>query len=183
MEKLIVFLKRFGPLSPELVDHLYTIVTDKTFNRNEEIQREGRVCHHIWFIEWGLIRIYRNGTKAEVTLWLLKGNEVFIATDSFFCRMPSKENIVTMEKTLVWGITHDQLLETIRLFPEFNTHLIMINAHYRKMKDDREALWRDMSVKERVEWMKMTEPYIASRIGNEILCSYLGISISSLKNL
>ena len=58
MEKLIDRLRRIAPVSGELIQYLYNIVTDKFFKRGQFITRAGEICQKIFFIEKGLVVIY-----------------------------------------------------------------------------------------------------------------------------
>ena len=182
MEKLIALLRSFAPLSAELKDHLYDIVTDRVFKKRAKIQEPGQVCRHIWFIESGIIRIYHLDEKGrEKTDWLLKAGDLFIATDSFFSGKPSMYYIEPLEDTKVWGTSHDKLQNTILRFPEFCVHQILIDSHYRNLKDDRHNILDPMSSKGRLKWFFQTEPYLAKRVPAAIIYSYLGFTASSLR--
>ncbi|HVU56062.1 MAG TPA: cyclic nucleotide-binding domain-containing protein [Puia sp.] len=173
---LIAGYSKLSDLSKEL---LPTLLFEKDVKKNETILKEGQVCRHIYFIESGLVRIYYNLHEKEVTSWLLKENNIFIEVESFFGQIPSRQSIVAVEDTKLWGITYDQLQWLCMEDVSFLWNRIYITQAYYRISDQKQ---KDMVMKSSLEKyiaLMKTAPDLLERVPLKYLYSYLGVSKAS----
>ncbi|MES1249572.1 MAG: cyclic nucleotide-binding domain-containing protein [Chitinophaga rupis] len=180
MEKLFAILQSIGPMSPELISWLRKHLRRRHYKAGETILTIGQICRDICFIESGLIRIYHNGEKGQETNWLQKENEIFISINSFFSQTPSFESIQALEDCMVWSITHADLAEACRLFPEFNLHQDKIKTLYYEIKNKRDAQMKGLPPRERYLYFLTEEPEIMARTPVDPLASWLQMSSKTL---
>ncbi len=117
----IDFLNAFHPLSDQLKDRLNSILKKDTFKKKTILLKEGQVCNHIYFIEEGLVRVYYLKDGVEICSGLLCEDGVLISVKSFFNRVPSDEYIQVLEDLTAYYISHQELEDIYRDFPEFNS--------------------------------------------------------------
>jgi len=163
-------------MSPELEQHLRKILKRQVFSKKEYILKKGEVCRHIRFIESGIIRIFVTNNEKEHTTWIQKENEIFIAIESFFDQIPAISTIeAVQDDTIVLGITQAELLQTLRLHPEFVLHQDFIKTKYHKINDEQQAMLR-MLPPERYDWLMQRNPELFLRVPAEYLYSFLGVT-------
>jgi CRP-like cAMP-binding protein len=142
MEKLIKLLQALMPMSPALVQHLRKIIKLFEYNKGETILEAGDTSDHILYIEDGLvISFYKLGQKQkEITNWFMGKGEIFISVLSFHRRTPSLDSHRALTACKFWGITHAELEETFRLFPEFERHGRILEAEYYCLSEERHIM-------------------------------------------
>jgi CRP/FNR family transcriptional regulator, anaerobic regulatory protein len=175
MKKLFIYLNSIRKMSPELEEHLATILRQQCFKKKKIILKKGNVCQHIRFIESGLIRICETVNEKEITTWLQQANEIFIAIDSFFDQTPSNATIEAICDCSTWSITFGELQETIRLYPEFQIHFDVITAQYRKIENERMKILKGLTPRDKYDWLLTTAPTLCQMVPVEHLASYLRI--------
>jgi CRP-like cAMP-binding protein len=182
MEKLLQLLRAVALMSPELQEHLKTIIRPKLFKKGTYIQRAGSICTHIWFIEKGLIRIYHEGAIKEMVTWLLKEGDIFIAVDSFFSQKPSSEYIQALEDTLVWGISYEELLAACLKYIEFTIHRDLIKTKYYELYNEIQKMV-SLPLKDRYLTLMQVDPDLIHRVNLNDLASYLKMSLAKLSHI
>jgi CRP/FNR family transcriptional regulator, anaerobic regulatory protein len=183
MEQLFAFLNTIAPLSPELVDHLRSILVCKTFSKGDIILRKGQVCRDISFLESGKIRIFTRLNTRELTKWIQKQIEIFISVKSFFDQVPSLESIQALSDSVAWCITHEQLEETRRLFQEFNKHYEEILRFYYDFSEQRERIFGELDPRQRYEYQMETDSDLLAGLRPAVVASYLRMSTKTLKKI
>jgi CRP-like cAMP-binding protein len=172
MELLIAYLHSIAGMSSALEAYLRKILQKFEFDEGKLILKEGSICRHIFFIEVGMVRIYRI-EEVPVTRWILGKNDIFISPRSFFRQVASEYNIVTLEKSICWGITRRQLDEVCGLFPEFLVHRTWITEEYYCRSEDRHDELQLLPavdkyaalVEKRSDLISLPVPILASYIG------------------
>ena len=181
MEQLFLNLKKFGRLSDELIERLRCIVRTKRIKKGEYLLKAGMVDHYVWFIESGLILVFQHGDNGRLVNWILEANDLAIATDSFGSRDPSTEYLVAEETTVVYYISHNELVATCRAFPEFFEIYNAIDRKYRKIENKQNAL-RAMPELDRFERLWNTRRHLFTRLKRRDLASFLRMTLAMFDN-
>jgi len=176
MQKLFAYLNGIRRMSPELQQHLARILRQQCYKKREIILKRGNVCQHIRFIESGVIRISETANEKEVTTWLQKEDEIFIAINSFFGQAPSDALIEALADASTWGITFQELQDTIRQFPEFQIHFDAITAQYRRIENERTKILQALKPRDKYDWLLKTAPQLCQLVPVDYLASYLRVS-------
>ena len=179
MKELIARLKDIAALSEELLQQLYSIVSDKPYKNDDYFLKAGEVDRHIWFIEKGLVVIYRDSKAGRKVTHILGAGDFVIATDSFSSGCPTKDNILVLEDTVTWRTTRADLMGTCKMHPEFFIHYTTIEGIYRKL----ESKFNSQSPKERFDELWDTRRDLFNRVKKELLASYLGMSVKTFDSL
>jgi signal-transduction protein with cAMP-binding, CBS, and nucleotidyltransferase domain len=172
MVSLIDRLNGIAQMSAELIQQLYNIVTDKAFKRGQFLLKAGEVCRNIYFIEKGLVVIYRVSEEGQVSVqWILEAGDFLIVTDSFKTGDRSQFFVEALEDTQTWYTSHVKLMDTCHKWPEFFDHYTELDGGYRKAKEKFDAL----TPKEKFVWLWRTRPDLFNRVKRELLASYVGL--------
>jgi CRP-like cAMP-binding protein len=176
MKKLLERLKSYSQIDAEILQYLMEVAEYETYKKNQLLLRERQICKHIRFIESGMIRIFRSGETKETTTWIQREGAFFTAADSVFSQTPSVENIETLENCVCWSLTHQHLEEGYRRCSKFGDLVEAIKTDYYRILTERTALLNSMSPRERIEWLKKTDPELIQRAPKKYLYTYLNIS-------
>lgn len=183
MRSLSTYLQGIAFFPQDLRESVNNIVIKDERKKGEFYHRAGRICPYIWYLESGLIRIYQIKNEKEVTAWIQGANEIFMAPDSSLDRSVSKLYIQTVEPTLAWRATIEEVERTCEKHPEFHAHYRRINALYRRIAMERETDLTALSPEERfLNLLKNHRDYF-HRVPREILYSYLGMAKNTFDGL
>jgi CRP-like cAMP-binding protein len=183
MEQLFILFNSIRKMSPELIMHLRSILRHIHFKKGDYILKKGRICQNIYFIESGLVRISHDFGGREVTSFFLIEQDIFISVKSFFRQVPSNEYIIAEEDCTCWYITHEQLLETCRLFPEFFEHRVWITEEYYCRSIDRHDDMQYKSAEERYAQFAEQRPDLLQRVPLNLIPSYLDVAPSTVHGI
>jgi CRP-like cAMP-binding protein len=183
MDKLFILLSVYNQLPPKLIDFLKEKLRSKTIGKGEILVREGEINRYIYFIERGITRTFTRSKKGEHTTWLQMESEFVISVDSFFNQTPSAEWIVAQTRLTVRYISHAELEEACRRWPEFAVVREEIKTEYYKRK----ILWdrwiRTTGNRERYVQFVKEQPILAKRISLDVMSSYLCMGFATLKRI
>jgi CRP-like cAMP-binding protein len=175
MEKLILLLQSLAPMSEALVKHLRSIIQLHEFKKGDKILSEGAVCNWIYFIESGVVRSYYSLYGDEITHWFMEKGEIIVAVLSFHRRTPTVETHVALLPCRCWGITHAQLEETYRLYPEFERHGRLLTAEYYCLSEERQFMIKLKTPEDKFKELQEQYPGLADSIPNDQLATFIGI--------
>jgi CRP/FNR family transcriptional regulator, anaerobic regulatory protein len=102
---------------------------------------------------------------------------------SFLRQRPSVDSIVALEDCECWGITHAELEEVYRLYPEFNLHGRIITGEYYCRSEERHEFKHNRTPEYRYEHIMTTEPELVARVPRKYLASYLSVSLRTLGSI
>ena len=177
MYQLFTNLEKFGGrLSPELKEHLATILKYKALKKGEYLLREGAVARHIWFMESGLVQIFKRAEQGEDTRWILEDFDFVVAPDTFPKVAVTRCNMYVLEDTTLHFVTIGDLQATCRLFPQFHDHYAFIEGHYRAI----EFKLRDMNPEERFDFYWNNHRNFFFRVKHETMASLLQVNPKTL---
>jgi CRP-like cAMP-binding protein len=183
MKQLINLLNALAPMSPELIQHLEKIIKPFTFKKGQLILKEGDISNYILFIEDGLVMsFYKVGNK-NVTNWFMGKGEIFISVLSFHRRTPSLDSHIALTACKFWGITHAELEEIFRLFPEFERHGRILEAEYYCLSEERHIMLKRQSQIVKYETLMKQYPDLAKHATVSQLASFLNMSSRTFNDM
>jgi len=106
-----------------------------------------------------------------------------ISIVSFFTRQPSTEYLELLEPSVVYSISHAQLAELYRAFPEFNYVGRLLTERYYVQSEQRAYQLRTLPARERYSQLIREFPDLAQRVPLKYLASHLGITPETLSRL
>ena len=176
MEELIKLLQHVGPMSGRLERRLRRKIKPYYFKKGEYLLRAGEVAGHILFIKKGLVRSYSMIKGKEVSNWFMKERDIIISVESFLQQIPAFDSVMAIEDCECWGITHEQLEETYRIYPRFERTGRLITGTYYCRSEARQRSQRRQKPPAKYAYMMETDPDMVSRVLNKYMASYLDVS-------
>jgi CRP-like cAMP-binding protein len=182
--QLIPFLQQRKPI-PEGDQHtIASYFQPKTFKEGEYLFKGGKICHDLFFICSGILRIIViNDKGVECTGFFVKENTLCTLLNSFNNEVPAEEGIRAATDTEVLAITKTKLLALYRELPYMNELIDRIT--YQRLLDKIQTrnayLGQDSAT--RYKLFMMQEPDIARRVPLKDIASYLEITPQSLSRI
>ncbi len=156
----------------------------QSLKANDFFLKEGQVSNHIGLVRKGLLRSFIFDDMAnEITTAFYPEGSLIISFDSFNNRVPSKENIRTIEDSELMVISFEKQKELYRLIPVWNQICKdLADANSRKMMD-RANQFQSMSATERYRKFCSENPEILQRVTLGHIAAYLGINLATLSRI
>lgn len=175
MEQLFQKFDAIKPLSPALKNYIISLLKRKAYKKGQILVKEGEINKYIYFIEKGLVRSvrYKNGNPR--TGWFMKEGDFCLSVRSFFTQEPSPDTIETMEPTVVYYLTFEELQKAYRDFPEFNLHGRIILQYYYQLSEKRNDM-REQRAFDKFTFLMDHQPELIGRVKDKDLASYLGMA-------
>jgi CRP-like cAMP-binding protein len=159
------------------------LVYSKKVNKGEFIIEAGEICDKLFYIEKGLIRIYRMDDEKEVTTWFTKEGDFVTTVNSFHFGQPSKEYFEAIEDSVVYYINKKSYLYLVDLstnFAKFSIHELLNNlCEYQNQCE----FLRTLSAHDRLRYIEKEYPFLLKRVKQKYLCSFLNIEATYLSKL
>lgn len=183
MDSLIKNIRTCVPLSATDEKIIRKLFHKKVIKKDEHLLEEGQVCRHLFFIEEGLVRYYLSNDGEEQTNYFNKEGEWVCDYPSFLQKVPTMVNIQTLENTIAWMISYDNLQKFYHevrhgeRFGRLGIEQVFINV-IRQIT----SLYTD---KPQVRYQKFMQAYfdIAQRIPQYYVASYVGVKPQSLSRI
>ena len=183
MNLLIENIRAHVPLSAVDEKFVRSLFHKKVIHKDEHLLKEGHVCRHLYFIEKGLVRYYLSNNDEEQTNYFNKEGEWVCDYPSFLSKSPTTVNIQTLENTITWMISYDDLQKFYHevrhgeRFGRLGIEQVFINVIQQIT-----SLYSDKPL---VRYQKFIQVYfdIAQRIPQYYIASYVGVKPQSLSRI
>ena len=164
-------------------DWFLKLVYSKKVKKGEFIIEEGEICDKLYYIEKGLIRIYRIEGDKEITTWFTKEGDFVTTVNSFHFGLPSKEYFEAIEDSVIYYINKKSYLYLVELstnFAKFSMDELLTNlCEYQNQCE----FLRTLSAQDRLKYIEIKYPYLLTRVKQKYLCSFLNIEATYLSKL
>lgn len=181
MKEILNYLSQtYWKLTEEVMTYVLQKCDERLIPDGEILSEEGKVCRHVWFIKKGMLRAHQYNPEDNrvYSHWFMKKGDIATSVLSFFRQLPSEENIVAMEDTVVFQMSHKDLLAGMERFPclgmlttliivkyycdsKFNENHLRMRAaqyiHQRMLAENHEILQRALQ-DEVASFLGVTEP-------------------------
>ncbi|SNR92760.1 Crp/Fnr family transcriptional regulator [Flavobacterium sp. ov086] len=163
----------------------------RCFNRLEVpaktiLLEEGEVSKRLFIIEKGGIRVWFNNNGKDLTTQFFFENQSVASIESFMKKLPSPVVIETIEPSVVWWISKndlDKVLEEIKEIPELRDRFI--NMLFERTFDYMKhfvSFIKDSPTQRYLNLIK-ERPQITQRVPQHYIASYLGVSTVHLSRI
>lgn len=147
---------------------------------------EGEISKKLFIIEKGCIRVWFNNNGKDLTTQFFFENQSVASIESFMKKLPSPVVIETIEPSIVWWISKndlDKILEEIKEIPELRD--LFINMLFERTFDYMKHFVSFIKDSPTQRYINLIEerPQIVQRVPQHYIASYLGISTVHLSRL
>ena len=165
------------------LDVLESILVPMRFQKGEVILKEGEVCECIYWVAKGLVRQYYFKNGKELTEYMASENTIFMSIESLFKEEPSRQQIQTLEPTILFALPKKALeREAVR-----NVNIQMM---YRKILEEsliisqvHADMLRFESAQERYAKLVKRSPQLVLRAPLVYIASYLQMTPETLSRV
>ncbi len=182
--KLPAYIKSIAHLSPQTEEAVGAIFTRDEFPKGHILYRQGEICHHIYYIEQGLARVYyttKNGK--EITQWFSADNSFLTAVDSFYNHRPTMVNCELLEDSVVYSLKYSEM--EAMLNDNHDMAKFAFHAVYELAKKLSEYIisFKFQSAEDRYKALMKEYPQVFQRAKLGHIASFLGITQETLSRI
>jgi CRP-like cAMP-binding protein len=178
------YLKRETALNVVDIEHIISHFKLLKTKRNQLLVAEGEVCKHFYFVSKGCLRLYEIDKKGEeITAYFSLEDSFISAITSFITQKPSRDFLMSIEKSEILVIGRDTFFSLLEQYPEFKAlyhkfiEFALIHSQMRIYS------FLGMEGIDKLKWVIEHEPKLLTRIPSKAVSSYLGMTNSTLSNL
>lgn len=156
----------------------------RSADKGEFLLSEGEVCHHTFYVEKGLLRMYSidHGGKEHIIQFAPEG---WLMSDrsSLFFNEKSKYYIEAIEYTELLLLQPDFFYDLKTRFPgAVASNDLLLQKHIRNLQNRVNSLLADSAEERYLKFIKMY-PDLMQRVPQWMVASYLGITPESLSRV
>lgn len=169
-------------ISDDAQNDLKQIISAKTYQKNEVIQKIGSKCSTVYFVEKGCARIFYLKDGNDITEHFAFENELIVRAESLFLGNPTSKGIQAIDKTSIIGVDSESLLRLYDKHHDIERLFgLIIEKEYVNTVKRVESL-QFKSAKERYLELLATTDYV-QKISLKYIATYLGITQVSLSRI
>jgi len=186
LDHLHRYFARFEPLTRQEFDQFLPYIEVREFDKKYVVIRAGEVERYLNIVAWGLVRKYLPVRGRELTIQLATEGHIIHSDLSFHHRTPSNCVIETIEPTVFFSITYENLQEAYDVFPKAERLGRLLLSDLFVKKDTRYFDQLRKDTRERFLDYVRTHPQMLQRVPQKYIASYLNIkpeTFSRLKHL
>jgi CRP/FNR family transcriptional regulator, anaerobic regulatory protein len=180
LQQLAQLLSPFITLDDETIQQLTSMITWKSFQKNEIILKRGTVDNQIYMLTKGIVfHQLQEGNKQNI-LWISSAGELLLDTESFLSRQPSYYNLIAASDVECFMIGFDQLQTLYASSPAWERCGRLIAEHYLLVIIRHVNGNRLKTVKERYQELVEQKPELLQQISLGQMASLLGVTLETL---
>jgi signal-transduction protein with cAMP-binding, CBS, and nucleotidyltransferase domain len=175
MEQYMKVLKSFKRMPAVQEQHILKNIEPLPVKAEEFLQKGGKICGHMFFIEKGIVRIFETKGGKEKTICFKKENDFILALKRFDLGKTRPYSIQAVTDLILWDFPEDFIESACNKFDLFNAHFSII------MQKDMEQILalRDLIDAPPSHWfdyLRQTAPDLLHRVPDKYLASFVGVS-------
>lgn len=186
LDKLHHYLSAYVPLNKQEFGQLLPYIEIREYDKKVKVIREGEIERYLNIISSGLARKYLPLRNNEITIQLATEGHIIHSELSFHNRIPSGSVVETIEPTVFFSISYDNLEQMYDQFPKIERLGRLLISELFVKKDSRYFDQLNKNTRERFLEYIRTHPQMMQRVPQKYIASYLNIkpeTFSRLKHL
>jgi len=186
LDKLHHYLTAYVPLNRQEFSQLLPFIEIREYDKKVKVIREGEIERYLNIISSGLARKYLPLKNNEITIQLATEGHIIHSELSFHNRIPSGSVVETIEPTVFFSISYDNLEQMYDQFPKIERLGRLLISELFVKKDSRYFDQLNKNTRERFLEYIRTHPQMMQRVPQKYIASYLNIkpeTFSRLKHL
>jgi CRP-like cAMP-binding protein len=186
LDKLHHHLSAYVPLNKQEFGQLLPYIEIREYDKKVKVIREGEIERYLNIISSGLARKYLPLKNNEITIQLATEGHIIHSELSFHNRIPSGSVVETIEPTIFFSISYDNLEQMYDQFPKIERLGRLLISELFVKKDSRYFDQLNKNTRERFLEYIRTHPQMMQRVPQKYIASYLNIkpeTFSRLKHL
>lgn len=183
MFSLINFLTNISPLSDDAIADITARVKVIDLPRQRTVLRAGAVCHYLYFVNSGLLRLfyYRNGK--DITDYFATEQSFIGGIDSFFSRVPSRKQIETLEASQLLALSFTDMNLLLDRHHDFERVARLLSVQAFLSMQERLYALQFHPAKQRYDDLVTANPTLLQRVPLGFIASFLGVTQVTLSRI
>jgi len=177
----ITELAEFIPASS--LERLFQTITKRTIEKGETLLKQGQICHTIFFVESGYLRVFIEKDATEINTDFIFENNFVTNLKSLRQSIPSETTIQAGESALVYEFNKDKLMILYKDSPEIESFGRKLLEQLLIASEEHSNLFKIFSPTERYKYLQANKPQLLQRISLSHIASYLGIARETLSRI
>ncbi|SEN87933.1 cAMP-binding domain of CRP or a regulatory subunit of cAMP-dependent protein kinases [bacterium A37T11] len=180
---LLSAFRQFGPVTPEAMAELEQSCVERRYQKGNWVIRQGKICHHIYFVQLGLLKLFSQGLQQQFIMRFAPENSFITILDSFWDEKPTKYELMALEETTLFSIDKkamDRLCSQHHCLDRLFRNIIAL-ASVNMMNRINEMLEDDATV--RYHNFLKQQAVIIQRIKLGDLAAYLGVTQTTISRI
>jgi CRP/FNR family transcriptional regulator, anaerobic regulatory protein len=183
MKEILDSLGKIHPLSEECKEYLLTVAKRVEVPKKRLLLRPGQVDDRLFFIYKGLLRCYYKMGDRQVTDWFFTEGEAAVSVDSWYDQKPGQDYIETVEDSVVYTITFQEMEHAYETYPEMNVIGRVLTTKYLRVWHRLARNTRFLTAEERYRILIAEQPGWLQRVPLYVLSTYLDMIPSTISRL
>lgn len=184
MSKLVEHICQVIQLTGEEKQRVEDAFSSKALKKGDYWIREGKVCHHVAFLDSGKLRVFYNELSGvEVTCYFFMPDTFISSYTSFLTNTPATENIMAMEDSLLMIISKEEIERLSDEIPKMHVWRRVMAENLFILMEKRIAMLQSKTAHERYDRMIKEDPDILLSVPLQYTASFLGITPQHLSRL
>lgn len=184
MNPLIAYFQLFQSIPEQDQEVIAAHFERKTYREGDLLTTGGKVCHEMFFVCTGVLRILNTTEKGiEVTHFFCKENQFCTILQSFMEETPAEASIQAACDAEVLAITKSRLLALYQQLPYVKE---WIETHHQQRLMEKVRIrntYLGEDAESQYKLFIMQQPDVALRVPLKYIASYLGITPQSLSRI
>lgn len=183
MNPFLQFLCSIAPLADESATAFSNCVETVALPKAGFLLAEGKVCHHIYFVEQGILRLFYHREDREITDYFSFSGQLIGGIDSFFSRLPSQKIIQALEPCQLHGISYTNLERLYRHHHDLeHVGRLLATEAFLSMQRRLYSL-QFHTAQQRYEELITINPTLVNRVPLGHIASFLGVTQVTLSRI
>jgi CRP-like cAMP-binding protein len=176
MSELHFYLKQFFQVHENDLEKVASFFEPETLHKGDFLVKQGHYCDRLSFITSGLMRIYADGPKTEITQWISSPGYFVTELNSFLFQSPSRFHIQCLSDVGLFTIRKKEYEHLQDIIPDWNKLEKAFLAKCFVMLEDRVFAHLSLSAEERYERFFETQKELLHQVPLQYIASMLGMT-------
>ncbi|HLV13832.1 MAG TPA: Crp/Fnr family transcriptional regulator [Xanthomarina sp.] len=178
------FLLSIIPYNPEELKEITSYFEKELIPKNTKLIEQGQISKKLYFVEKGMGRsFYLMEDGKEVTQWFFGVGKFMTSVDSFFQQSPSIYSLETLEDSLVYSISKENMDFLFSKYHKWEKLGRLVSIQMLSKVVNKLNAVQFQTARERYDYMLAEFPNISQRVPLGYIASYLGMSQETLSRI
>ena len=183
-EAIKSYYRKLVPHISEIeLEVLESCLSVRQIAKGDFLVKAGHVCHHVSFINKGLVRIYYTINGKDISVGFAGAGDYTSEYESFLTRKPAAQNIGALTNVEVVDLAFDDMQRLYKQYPVFQEFGRKIAEFLFIMLNRRNTALLATSPEDRYKNMIANNPSLLQQVPQYMLASYIGVTPEHLSRI
>jgi CRP-like cAMP-binding protein len=183
MENLIKTINTYIILSEQDIDIIKKLFVRREYKKNENILVAGNICKEFFYLQKGLIVHFTNNRDNDRVIYFSAEDEFVCDFESFLENKPSKKTFQTLEDTVIYAVTFENLQQFYKNVKEGERFgRLLMESVFADTINHLISAFTETAEQRYVSFLKKFN-YIQQRIPQYYIASFIGVTPQSLSRI